>query len=234
MISRNTLQKTLYFDVETASYYENYETLREENPRMADLWIRRCEYYRNSSPLLSDLTEGEIYKLKASLEAEFARAVCVSFCSFSDTGEKKMMSFYGVDETDILTKTNKILNNALSAGFKICGHNIKGFDVPFLGRRMIYNGIQPSRMIQVSDKKPWEVPFLDTLEIFSFGNWASQRSLSLDLLTACLNVDSPKDDISGKEVSERFWAGDYERIKEYCEKDVISTVLVLEKICFEY
>lgn len=233
MISRSAIEKSLYFDVETASYFPSYEAMREENPRLADLWLRRCDYYRSLNADFAHLTTDELYKLKASLEAEFARAVCISFCSFSQFGEKKTMSFYGIDEVDILNKANKVFNNAISAGFKLCGHNIKGFDVPFLGRRMIYNGIQPSRILQVSDKKPWEIPFIDTIEIFSFGNWASQKSLSLDLLTACLNIDSPKEDISGKEVSEKFWAGEYERIKEYCEKDVLSTVLVLEKICFE-
>ena len=132
---------------------------------------------------------------------------------------------------EILNKTNKILNNAHSKGWKLCGHNIKGFDIACLGKRMLYNGITPSQNIQVWDKKPWEMPFLDTAEIFSFGNWMGQKYLGLDLLACSLNVRSPKEDIKGSDVSRVFWIDkDFHKIKEYCERDVETVMLIMDKI----
>jgi hypothetical protein len=96
---------------------------------------------------------------------------------------------------------------------------------------MLYNGIIPSQNIQIWDKKPWEIPFLDTAEIFSFGNWANQKYLGLDLLACSLGIRSPKDEIKGSDVSRVFWKDeDYEMIREYCERDVETVMLILGKI----
>jgi hypothetical protein len=172
-----------------------------------------------------------IFLEKAALEAEFSRVVCVSFGSFNEDGTIRAMSFYGKDEIDILNKTNKILNNAHIKGWKLCGHNIKGFDISCLGKRMLYNGIIPSQNIQIWDKKPWEIPLLDTAEIFSFGNWANQKYLGLDLLACSLGIKSPKDEIKGSDVSRVFWNDEnYEMIKEYCERDVETVMLILGKV----
>jgi hypothetical protein len=82
----------------------------------------------------------------------------------------------------------------------------------------------------VWDKKPWDIPYFDTSEIFAFGSWSQQKYLSLDLLSCSLGVDSPKEDIDGSQVSKTYWIeSDYERIKTYCEKDVETVMNVLVK-----
>jgi uncharacterized protein YprB with RNaseH-like and TPR domain len=52
----------------------------------------------------------------------------------------------------------------------LCGHNAKEFDIPFLARRMIINQI-PTRQAEFIRKKPWEIPHLDTLELWKFGDY---------------------------------------------------------------
>jgi hypothetical protein len=231
MISKEVKEKALYFDVETATCTPTLEKLQEENPRLAELWLKRANFYRNSYKELSEFDDSMIFLEKAALEAEFSRVVCVSFGSFNEDGTIRAMSFYGKDEIDILNKTNKILNNAHIKGWKLCGHNIKGFDISCLGKRMLYNGIIPSQNIQIWDKKPWEIPLLDTAEIFSFGNWANQKYLGLDLLACSLGIKSPKDEIKGSDVSRVFWNDEnYEIIKEYCERDVETVMLILGKV----
>ena len=233
MIKKSELNKLLYFDLETVSQFSSLDELKEYNPRLHDCWKKREDYYRGAYPALADAAPETIYKQKAGLEPEFSRVVCVSFGTFDDEGEQKFMSFSGSNEIDILTKTNKVLNNAMAKNWKLCGHNIKGFDVPCLGKRMIYNGINPSGNIQIWDKKPWEVPYMDTSEIFAFGSWIQQKYLSLDLLTCSLGIDSPKGDLDGSKVNDTFWIErDYEKISAYCEADVRAVMLVMEKICF--
>ncbi len=231
MISKDSLRKLLYFDVETASGFKNLDELKEKNPRLAKLWDRRSDYYKKSE-YEENVTSDAIYQEKSALEPEFSRVVCVSFGTIEESGEPRFISFYGSDEIDILNKSNKVFNNAIVKGWKLCGHNIKAFDVPCLGKRMLYNGISPSSNLMVGDKKPWEIPFADTSELFSFGSWSMQKSLSLDLLACSLGVDSPKDDISGKEVTKAYWNGEAERIKEYCEKDVNTVIEILKKTSY--
>ena len=78
--------------------------------------------------------------------------------------------------------------------------------------------------------KPWEMPFVDTSELWSFGAW-QEGFASLDLLSTSLGIDSPKDDIKGEDVTKVFWKEEnYERIKEYCEKDVYTLAQIMLKL----
>lgn len=77
--------------------------------------------------------------------------------------------------------------------------------------------------------KPWEMPFIDTSDVWSFGAW-QEGYTSLELLTTSLGIDSPKDDIRGDEVSSVFWnESDLDRIAKYCEKDVYVLAQIMLK-----
>jgi predicted PolB exonuclease-like 3'-5' exonuclease len=234
MFKKEDIYKYLYFDVETAALYPDIETMHDSNYRLWQLWKKRESYYMGSYPSLANEDPGVIYKQKAGLEPEFSRVVCISFGSFTDTGETRFASFYGDDEHDILTKAAKVLNNAASKNWKLCGHNIKGFDVPCLGKRMIYHGINPPANIRIWDKKPWEIPYVDTSDVFAFGSWSHQKYLSLDLLSCSLGIESPKGIMDGSKVNDSFWIDkDYVTIKNYCELDVSTVMEVMLKVCFD-
>jgi DNA polymerase elongation subunit (family B) len=233
MLRREEIEKLLYFDVETACIERDFGTLKNVNPRLAELWKKRATYYRGANPEISDWSDDEVYLSKASLEPEFSKVVCVSFGSYDDSSLPRLKSFYGENERDILNNTNKVLNNAHAKGWKLCGHNIKGFDIPCLSKRMIYNGINPSVTIQTYNKKPWEIAHMDTSEIFSFGSFTQQRYLSLDLLACSLGISSPKESMDGSKVNLAFWDDrKFEEIGTYCEADVETVMKVMEKICF--
>jgi hypothetical protein len=78
-------------------------------------------------------------------------------------------------------------------------------------------------------KKPWEVKLLDTLDLWKFGDYKSYTSLNL--LTAILNIPSPKDDIDGSMVARVYYdEHDIRRIVRYCEKDVLAVAQVLLRL----
>lgn len=233
MFNLDTIQKYLYLDVETVPMYDSINSMKSKNERMYHLWKKRELYYKSVYEEMKESSEEEVYLAKGGLEPEFSRIVCISFGSFTDSGERRFASFYGEDEIDILTKAAKVLNNAASKNWKLCGHNIKGFDIPCIGKRMLYNGINPPANIRVWDKKPWDMPFMDTSEIFAFGSWTHQKSVSLDLLSCSLNITSPKENMDGSMVSDYFWNKcDCDSIKKYCEMDVDTVMSVMGKICF--
>ena len=75
-------------------------------------------------------------------------------------------------------------------------------------------------------KKPWEVPHLDTLELWKFGDY--KHYTSLKLLTSILGIPSPKNDIDGSEVAKVYYQEkNLARIVNYCEKDTIAVAQVL-------
>jgi hypothetical protein len=63
-------------------------------------------------------------------------------------------------------------------------------------------------------KKPWEIPHLDTLELWKFGDYKHYTSLKL----MCKVLPSPKGDIDGKVGHVYYVDKDIDRIVTYCEK----------------
>ena len=91
---------------------------------------------------------------------------------------------------------------------------------------MIIHQIELPIKLNLFGKKPWEIPHLDTMELWKFGDY--KHFTSLKLLTNILNIPSPKDDIDGSEVGAVFYKGkNIKRIADYCEKDTIAVAQLL-------
>src|SRR5690606_21443851 len=111
----------------------------------------------------------------------------------------------------------------------LCAHNGKEFDFPYIARRMLIHGISLPGKLDLFGKKPWEVPHLDTLELWKFGDY--KHYTSLKLLTNVLGIPSPKDDIDGSQVRNVFYNDkDISRICAYCEKDVVAVAQIILKL----
>ena len=139
----------------------------------------------------------------------------------------KMKSFYDTERSEtseveqVLKPISELLYNIDRAGksMRLCGHNIKKFDLPWMIKRMVINKVTVPVQLQLWGKKPWEITHLDTSEMWSLGNWDGY--VSLDTLSCALGVPSPKDEMSGEYVGKAFWVEkDSEKIKNYCEEDV--------------
>ena len=98
-----------------------------------------------------------------------------------------------------------------------------------MGRRMIVNGIPVPEVLNVAGKKPWEVHFLDTMELWKFG--AYRHYISLALMAEILDIPNPKDDIDGSQVGKVYYEDkDINRIVRYCEKDVLTVAQILLRL----
>ena len=169
---------------------------------------------------------------------EFGRIVCVSmgkikFIDGEPTAQLVSYTDNGTyDESLILKSVFDIFTKLARAGNRLAGHNIKRFDCPYLCKRGYINNIELPILLQIHDKKPWEVTTVDTSELWSFGAW-QEGFTSLNLLVNVLGIPSPKDDINGSEVHGLYWSNTPDRISRistYCEKDVIATIRVLLKL----
>ena len=231
MYTLNQIKAILFFDLETAASHATLNDLKEDNPLLAKLWSKRCDYLREKFNENTDLSDSELYLSKAALHPEFNRIVCASFGRI--TGNEKInkmvvKSYYGDDESEILDGIDKVLSKF--SGMNLCGHNIKRFDIPVMGKRFLINGKRLPKTLKIYDAKPWDLPFIDTSDIWSFGAW-QEGFASLELITAALNISSPKQDIRGEEVNGVFWENsEYSRIAEYCANDVKALGDILLKI----
>jgi hypothetical protein len=93
---------------------------------------------------------------------------------------------------------------------------------------MLINDIKLPDLLNMSGKKPWEIPHLDTMELWKFGDY--KHYTSLELLATIFNILTPKDDIKGSDVAQVYWdEKDLQRIVKYCQKDVITIAQLMLK-----
>ena len=223
MIEKINLNNILFLDIETVPEYHNYRGLDSETQQ---LWEQKTQYQRKDEVSAEDFYE------RAGIWAEFGKIITISvgyFVNKADIRNFRVTSFWG-DEKKILNDFSNLLNTHFNGPQHVlCGHNAKEFDIPFIARRMIINGIALPNKLNLFGKKPWEVPHLDTLELWKFGDY--KHFTSLKLLTKVLGIPSPKDDIDGSEVAHVFYVeNDIDRIITYCEKDVIAVAQIFLRL----
>lgn len=234
MFGKESIRTMLFIDIETVSSHSSLEVMEQEHPDLHHHWPAKANLIRKGKPELMDLNDSDTYKQEAALYTEFAKVVCISigqvtFDDYTDQTSFKVKSFYGDNEQEIVTDFFKAITALLrkAPNLKIVGHNIKGFDLPFLLRKAIVHDITIPRELHLHTIKPWESCLLDTSEIWKFGSWTGAP---LGLLCTSLGIPTPKDAMEGSQVSEAYWNGRLEDIKTYCEKDVKATASVILKI----
>jgi len=224
------LQKILFLDIETVGVHPDWETLVKENEPLSFQFENYFDWFQKRFPEDADKGVGQMFVNRAALVPEFARIACVSVAFVTEQGEVKMQSFSNPDEKKMLLEVQKLLYRVGELGFFLCGHNVKGFDIPMLAKRMIMNGIMPPKILPGHDTKPWEIKALDTKEVWQYGGYGSIASL--ELMCVCLGVESSKTmEVTGNKVHEAFWVKkDIEGIVKYCEKDVSVLIDVIKKL----
>jgi hypothetical protein len=224
------ITKLLFIDIETVGVQPDWDSLVKKNEALSFQFENYLDWFQKRFPEDADKPVGTMFVNRSALVPEFARIACVSVAFVMDNGEVKMQSFSDPDEGKMLLDVQKLLYRVGELGFFLCGHNVKGFDIPMLAKRMIMNGILPPKILPGHDTKPWEVKALDTKELWQYGSYGSIASL--ELMCVSLGVESSKNmEVTGNKVHEAFWVKkDIKGIVEYCEKDVSVLIDVIKKI----
>lgn len=224
MYDKLDLASVLFLDIECVS---GEETLGEVAPDLAQLWRDKAPRILRVDEL-SDEEAASAYVERAAIYAEWGKIVCISvgFLGQHDGAQTlRVKSFASPDEAVLLGEFAELMTG--NRGFRfLCGHNIREFDVPYIGRRMLVNGMRLPAAIDLRGKKPWDLKhLLDTMDMWKFADRKAYTSLRL--LAALFGIPSPKDDIDGSQVGRVYWEeGDLDRIARYCERDVVATANV--------
>ncbi len=222
MLQKIKSENILFLDIETVPEHSNFNEL---NTVVQDLWTQKTQYQRKE-----DVTAEAFYE-RAGIWAEFGKIICISVGYFVVNDNKKQFrvtSFSG-EEHQLLVEFKTLLDNHFyKPHHLLCAHNGKEFDFPFIARRMVIHSIEIPNALNLFGKKPWEIPHLDTMELWKFGDYKNYTSLKL--LTTILGIPSPKDDIDGSQVAEVYYKDkDLKRIVKYYEKDTIAVAQIFLK-----
>jgi len=224
MLEFLNLENVLFLDIETVPMCAEYKLLPDNYKK---LWDRKAEFLprrpEDSPAILFD---------RAGIFSEFGKVICISIGAVKTNDNRKtikLKSFYGDDEKKLLEDFALLLNTSYTKKENLlCAHNGKEFDVPYLTRRMMIQGIKVPAILDLAGKKPWEVSTIDTMELWKFGDF--KHFTSLELLATLFNIPTPKDDIAGSDVARVYYVEkDLKRIVTYCQKDVLTVAQLILK-----
>ena len=223
MMQKIPLENFLVIDIETVSGRKDFNALDDDWKK---LWEEKIQY-----SLPENTTADGYYPQRAGIMAEFAKVICICIGYFKKEGNTyrfRIKSISGDDEKELLQKFVATIQQFESVNNKwsFTGHNIKEFDIPFICRRLLINGIAIPEYLDFQNMKPWETNIIDTFQYWRFGDY--KHYTSLKLLAAAMGVPSPKDDIDGSMVGAVYWQmNDLQRIVTYCCKDVATVANII-------
>ena len=136
----------------------------EKRPEIAKQFDKYYDWFLKRFPEDKEKTKNDVFAQRTALVPEFAKIVCISVAFVMDNGTIKKQTFSGDDEYQLLMDVRNLLNRTHKLDFYLCGHNLKNFDIPMLAKRMIINGIMPSKILPSYDTKPWNARVKDKLE----------------------------------------------------------------------
>ncbi|MGQ1929456.1 3'-5' exonuclease [Ornithobacterium rhinotracheale] len=222
MIAHLNPKNILFLDIETVPQHQKWNEL---SPLMQSLFEQKTKYRREKE----DISPEVFYESNAGIWAEFGKIICISCGVIFNENQFKTKSFFGDNERKILQDFSEMLHKHYHQKNAIlCAHNGKEFDFPYIGRRLLANGLPLPEILNIMGKRPWQSQHLDTMELWKFGDY--KHYTSLNLLAALLGVPTPKDDIDGSEVARVYYEEkNVERIKIYCEKDVLTVAQIFRK-----
>ncbi|MFZ6023404.1 MAG: ribonuclease H-like domain-containing protein [Bacteroidota bacterium] len=218
------LKNLLLLDIETVPARSSFNNMDPDWQRLF------CDKISKTVP--EGTNPEESYRKKAGILAEFGRIICISTAFFHTDDEGhlhlKMKSIAGDDEVEILRIFTQLCEKIqqINPYFQFAGHNIREFDIPYIGRRMLINNLSLPACFQIQDRKPWELKMFDTLNWWKFGD--HKNYVSLDLLAHVLGISSSKTDMDGSMVQDVYYVdNDLPRIVAYCERDVVVTANII-------
>ena len=220
------LRDIIFIDIETVACTNNFQLLDE---RLKVQWSRKANFLKRDN----DLSDEELFHERAGIYAEFGKVICIVVGKFYDTetGELglKTKAYFDHDEKKLLAEFKLMLDKLDTQPVRLCAHNGKEFDFPYLCRRMLIHGMALPQALNLSGRKPWESPHLDTMEMWKFGDY--KHFTSLDLLAALFHIPSSKSDMDGSQVNAVYYQNnDLEKIKTYCVSDVVVLTQLFLKL----
>lgn len=213
-----------HFDIETCGQYKDYDSFLDNDERGAKLFSSKYEKM-NWNEKYTDINEA--YIENAGIISTYGKICCISFGYIDSNGQKQIRSFYGDDEKDIVDSFNNLLKKIEQKNFSLSGFRINHFDIPWVLHKLHKYEIEPANIIYLYNKKPWDVRVVDLSD-----DWKQKFAWSFSFDEMCyeLGVKSPKDSMNGSMVHKYYYQGKIEMIKEYCEKDVSSSIDASKKL----
>ena len=206
----------LFVDIETVTAEPTYDQL---SPVMQRAWQRKAQALHRAD----DVSVEDLYADRGGIYAEFGKIIVISVGFFhtleDETTELRVKCISGDDEKDLLENFKDTVLKFDQKKLQLCAHNGKEFDFPYLCRRMLANGIALPPSLDLGGLRSWQVPHLDTMQLWKFGDYKSYTPL--ELLAAVFGLVDDTDMIEGSDVNRVYHQeNDLGKITRFCQRNI--------------
>lgn len=177
-------------------------------------------------------SEAEAAWLKTSFDGGVGQACVIGWAIEDEEPQSLQVGALGrEDEADMIEEWFRALHEVHrgTSGTRPCfvGHNIIGFDLPFLWKRAMVLNVKPPLWFP-RNPKPWSDVVCDTMLLWD----STQRAGgSMDRLCRLLGI-SGKGDMDGSKVWPMVRDGQIDAVSEYCRDDVERTRAMYRRMNF--
>ncbi|WP_118974260.1 3'-5' exonuclease [Taibaiella koreensis] len=220
--------KTLIIDIETVPLSYDWNLVPDT---LKDHWCHKMQFLslkeEENDPAVAFASRAGIY-------AEFGKIVCVGMGYIMQQSDRRVVRLKSIrndDENALLLELKQTIEHFHQQNKDIifCGHNIKEFDIPYICRRMLVNGIALPECLDLGGLKPWQVGHQDTLELWRFGD--HKHYTGLDLMAWLLGVPLAAPEMNKTAIARMYWEqNDPEGVADHCLKQVYMASLVYLKL----
>lgn len=174
---------------------------------------------------------------KTALDGSLGRIFCIGYDEQDEFGNNIAHGCFGwnefeqnfeMNEEKLLTEFWEYLKDFNSNQDIIIGHNILGFDLPFIKKRSFI--FEVKQTVNFDCYKYQKKTVFDTMLHFDSWVWSKEGSTSLKKLAYAFNLDCPKELLGEMNVYDAFMAGEYKKLYDYCKADVKTTHLIWRKL----
>lgn len=167
---------------------------------------------------------------KTSLDGAYGQIAVIGYAIDDQEPVALYTADYKTGEADLLRRFFDAITSQRADGCPVkphfIGHNIAGFDLPFIFHRAIVNGVPLPDGFPIHPK-PWGDECFDTMTY-----WAGPRDrISLDNLCRALGIEG-KGGMDGSQVWDYVRAGRIAEVAEYCRHDIEITRAAHKRLTF--
>lgn len=255
MLTSKPITKLVFVDIETKALWDTLTDVPAKQKMLFlqqwDWLIEQIAHRHYLDSVLTDKkkadyelsyskAQDEVWRDKAHLSPETAQIICISAGMIVENEDKSLSfrcaSFTGETDKEILTaflanKKSFIHQADYSNNEKyIVCYNGLGFDIPFISKRLLYNGLEIPPTLDCGHLKPWEMGhIIDLKNNLKFGGFDAP---SLETLCTMFNVETAQDKFKteASELAGKHKDKQYDVIKHYCEQDVFALAQVYLKL----
>ena len=162
---------------------------------------------------------------KTSFDGMYGRIACIAW----DYSDGSFSTDANMTEFEVISAFFDFISEIKDFGLAFCGHNIVGFDLPFLKHRAIIHGIKPPPdLMKAMYAKPWDSCVADTMLMWSPDR---EKRASMDKLCRVFGIEG-KGDFDGSMVAST-WPTDPQKVINYCKDDVERTIKIYNRLTFK-